>query len=477
MIQLPSKSEQELVEGFVDDWELSSEAPRLVLTVGGEDFSDRIPSGDVTHGGIAIDIETTFAGDLPLRLWRAPVALDAAIGGARVPMLRGIASLIEPDDDRTSTTLRAASAGAWAERSPLNETVEYSGVRPDHVVRDALRRLPYEQGAVRVQSLESPLLYFARGTEDGPFEADQTVNDVLSKVGEKVPYVYRDTALGGHFAGLSPGLSRAPEVPARMRFRAEELLFWKSPALALEQFARVVVFKNNPDGTPAFEPAVANVTYGGDFPPPPGAIMRVPFTGTDVTEAWRLAYEKALELSRGLYTSEPVLSFDPLLERTDVFTVTETKDEDGDIYEREWLHYVEGYEHAWNLEERGASAANTAEAAGGASESGFQTTPTCSVTLLNEERIKAPALIVPGPSAGVIVAPPAPYGFDDGFWVDAAGQDPVYLYVDGADGWWADEAAPNGRAGFNAADGAWVEADFLFVEDPGLVVDEGSIVG
>ena len=390
MLTLEKERDQAFVLEAQRDWEAAGISPTLILEIGGEDYSDRIPDGDVSQDGIAIDLEANFAGHLPLRLYGAPVNLDLGIGGVRVPMLRGLVSLPEPNDDRASTKLMAASAGSLADKYPLNERIEYSGVRPDYVVRDALRRLPYTPGSIRVENVDGPHLYFARGTEDGPFEKDQHVSDILSKVSEKVPpFSFRDNQWGGHDARISAGLARPPEVPDYLRFRAEELIFWKSPVLALEQYAKVRVYRDNPDGTDAFEPAIADVRYTGrDFPPPAGAILPVAFTGTDVSEAWRTAYLKALELGRGLYKSEPILSFHPLLQTTDFFTVTELKDEDGTLYEREWLHYVDTYEQIWNLDEGG--------------EAGFETKPVCSVTLLNEDQIKAPTLALSLVTGGVI---------------------------------------------------------------------------
>lgn len=375
MIELASQAHQDYVIEVISNWENANVAPRLNLDVGGEDYSDRIPAGDYAQDGVALTLESNFEGALPLNLYGAPVSLSVSIGGVEVPCMRGLVSLPAPNDDGITTKLLAASAGALAdERYPLNERVEFSASRPDYVARQALRRLPYP-GSISVDNIDSPLLYFARGHEEGPFEADQGVGDILSKLEEKVSYVFRDEAFGGVKGRVSAGLAQMPNVPDHMRFNAEELLFWVSPSLALEQYAQVIVFKDLPDGSPAFKPAQANVIYTGrKFPPPAGSTLRIAFTGVDSSEAQKRAYLKAGELSRGLYASSPILPFNPLLERTDVFTVFEVKDEDGAFYEREWLHYVESFEQPWDL--------------------GFSTKPTCSVTLLSEQMVKAPTLIL-----------------------------------------------------------------------------------
>ncbi|MEJ7871419.1 MAG: hypothetical protein WKF67_04110 [Rubrobacteraceae bacterium] len=84
-----------------------------------------------------------------------------------------------------------------------------------------------------------------------------------------------------------------------------------------------------------------------------------------------------------MFKTEPTLPFFPVLTTTDYFVVYEAKDEDGAKYEREWLHYVDAYEHTWNM---GA----------------LDTNPVCSVTLLNEDLIKAPILALSLVSSGVL---------------------------------------------------------------------------
>lgn len=438
MLTLSSKKDEEFILGAVENWEESGVSPTLLLMVGEEDYSDRIPTGDAAQDGIAITLEATFAGNLPLHLYGAPTTLSIAIAGVVVPMMQGLIALPESNDDKASTKLMAASTGSLADKYPLNTLVEYPGVSPDYVVRDALRRLPYPPGSVRVEGVDGPPLVCARGSNPGPFQADQKVSDILAAVEEKALYTYRDTAWGGHRAHVSGGLARVPEVPTHMRFREGDLLSWKSPSLTLEQVARVIVWKDNADGSPAFDPADATVTYvGRKYAPPAGLTLRIPFTGADPEEAWQLAYDKVAELRRGLFKNEPIIPFYPLIERTDVFTVAEVKDEDGTFYERDWLHYVDGWEQDWSLE--------------GGSSGGFQTKTTCSVTLLDEQTIKAPTLNLGLISGGVISTPGLPMGSDvSGFWFDAetaistTGQ--PWVGVD-ASGGWMDEEAAEGKAG------------------------------
>jgi hypothetical protein len=300
--------------------------------------------------------------------------------------MRGFVGLVEPEDDRINDKITAVSAGSLADKYDLNQTVTWSGTRPDYAVRDALRRLPYNQGRVRVDPVAEPLLYAAPGHTEEAFTEDNKVNALLDKVHESVAYVYRDTAWGGHEARVSPGLARVPEIPHYLRFSSEDLPWWKSPSLALQRFARVLVFKKNPDGIDAFEPADANVTpFNPDYPAPFGLTERIPWTG-DAASAQKHAYERALFLSRGQFTSEPTLPPFVLLERTDIFSVTETKIEEpgAGFYEREWVHYTDAFEQAWG--EGGSSRGSNSE--GG----GLQTNPTCSVGLLNEQFVKAPTL-------------------------------------------------------------------------------------
>lgn len=377
MIDLPTLTAQRKVIAAIRDWEHANTAATPVLKIGDEDYSDRIPEGSLKQDGIAITLEATFVGAVPLKLYGAPVTFSIAIDGVEVPQLSGLISLQEPNDDRASTKLDAASAGALADKYDLNERVEYSGAPPYFVVQDALRRLPYpERGAIRVDNIQGPPLSFARGSEPGPFKPNQKVADILSSVASVVPYIYRDNARGGTRAFVSAGLAAIPDIPDHMHFRADKLIFWKSPSLAIEQYAAVIADKVDQAGDSIFgdDPPTASVAYRGqDFPPPAGLTLRVEWNGT-VAEAWQYVYTKALELERGLYKSTPILPYNPLLETADAFTVTEHKEEDpgAGFYEREWLHYADTWEQPW--------------------AAGFSTKPTCTATLANEQFVKAPTL-------------------------------------------------------------------------------------
>lgn len=385
MIDLPTQTAQQKVIAAIHDWEHASTAARLILKIGDEDYSDLIPEGSLKQDGIAITLEATFVGAVPLRLYGAPVTLSVAIDGVEVPQLSGLISLQEPNDDRASTKLDAASAGALADKYHLNESIEYSGAPPYFVVQDALRRLPYpERGEIRVDNVQGPPLYFARGSEPGPFKPNQKVSDILSSVASVVPYIYRDNARGGTRAFVSAGLATIPDIPDHMHFRAEELIFWKSPALEMQQYAAVIADKVDQAGDSIFgdDPPTATVVYRGqDFPPLAGLTMRVEWNGT-AADAWQYVYTKALELERGLYKSVPILPYNPLLETADAFTVTEHKEEEpgAGFYEREWLHYTDSWEKPWS--------------------SGFSTKPTCSATLANEQFVKSPTLVLAAISQG-----------------------------------------------------------------------------
>lgn len=415
MIVLPERDEAFVVEASMD-WEAAGVSPVLLLDIGGEDYSDAVPSGDWSQEGIAITMEGDLLGNLPLRLYGAPMKLLVDIGGRIVPALNGVVGLAEPNDDGVSTKLTGASAGSLASVYPLNERVEYPGLPAEEIARDALRRLPYVPGGIRVEP-HGGRLTFAVGSEEGPFEAEQYVSDILSKVEERTGYVFRDDAHGGHRAVLATGAPALFGVPEHMRFSADELLSWKEPALAQIQYAGVVVFKRLPDGSDAFPPVFANVVYhGNDYAPQAGAILPVPWSG-DEAGAQKHAYERARELGRGLYANEPVLPYRPLLESLDGFLVASVVEEDGGFVEREWFHRADSFEQAWS--------------------EGFHTAPTCSVLLVNEQRVKAPTLVLSA-SAGVLTTPgsaiePA-YGvegddlyFDEGLgWVRVEGDDLVF---------------------------------------------------
>lgn len=445
MQELDSKKEQDLVISTISDWENARSSPTLRLRIGGEDFSDTVPDGDVSQDGMAISLEATFVPSkgtgLPLRLYGSPVEIDISVSGVLVPRLRGTISIPEPNDDGVTTKLLAASAGSLADKYTLNETLEITGP-PSYIAREALRRLPYVPGSIHVDSIDAPILYFARGTEDGPFTRSQHVSDILSKIQEKMPlFSFRDTAVGGCRGTVTRGFVDIPDIPDHMRFRAQDLLFWKSPTLALEQYAYVMVYKDNDED---FEPAIVKVGYPNrDFGPPAGTTLPIPFSGTDPNEAWRIAYLKAQELTHGTYKNAPILELNPLIEVGDPFAVTEVKEEEDIFYEREWLHYIDTWGDFW-----------TEQADSG--ESGFETKTVCTVTLLNEEVVKAPTLIL-SLTTGIVQATASSrisfYGIDDGFWINTQTQD--FLGVDET-GFWVDEDKADGRAGFSAEEGFWI---------------------
>jgi hypothetical protein len=398
MIEVPEKRELDFWIDALKNWREVVDAFVPILKIGGEDFSDRIPQGDYSHDGIALTLEALFVNGVPLKYWDyAPVELDVTLEGRTAPALRGLMALIEPEDERPHDKITAASAGSLADKTPLNETVTWAAEKPHNALRSALRRLPYNQRRVEVALVDEPPLYAGQGQSEEAFPADNMVNALLDKVREKVPYVLRDTAWGGHKATVSPGLAKIPEIPEYLRFSSEDLPWWKSPALALQRYAYVVVFKLNPDGSDAFDPAVANVTpFNPDYPTP-RIPERIPWTG-DAASAQQHAYERAKYLSRGQFKSEPGLPPFVLLERTDVFTVTEAKQEDeGGFYEREWIHYTDSFEQSWG----GGGSSR------GQSSNGWQTNPTCSVGLLNEQFVKAPTLPL-GTLTGGIYKTPTP---------------------------------------------------------------------
>lgn len=439
MIELPSSRDQEKIISYIQDWESANVAPILHLDVGGEDYSDSIPQGSEKQDGIAIVMDATFVGALPLELYGAPVELSVGIGGIEVPRLKGLLSLQEENDDRASTKFAAASAGALADKYDLNERVSYYDDPPYFVVQDALRRLPYpDRGSIRVDVVESPTINFAPGSQPGPFQRNQKVNDILVSVAAVVPYLYRDNSSGGTRAFVSSGLATIPTVPDHMHFHVEDLIFWKSPALALDQYAAVVADKVDQAGDSLFgdNPPTANVVYRGrKHQSPAGLIMRVEWNGTQA-DAWQFVYRKAGELARGLYKNTPTLPYNPLLETLDPFLVTEHKEErlgEG-FYEREWLHYTDSWENSWG---RGET-------------EGFATKPTCSVTLANEQFVKAPTLILGLISQG---NKKPLWGWEVGvpYWDDSL----PWIGLDDT-GAWIDEELAHGLA-YHDDSGFWID--------------------
>ena len=424
MITLASAKDHEKVFEASLDWEASDLAPMLLLFVGEEDLSERLESGQYGQDLAPITLDGTLSGVLPLRLEGGPVRVEVEVGGVLVPGLRGFVSIPEEGDDRASTRQLASSAGALLSRVKLRQVVEYPGNTPEYVVRDALYRLPYERGLVYVESVGTPILNFVL---DGGFTEEQSPQDILSRVEEQAPYSFRDTAYGGHVAEVSLGLGRAPEP--FFVYDSSELLAWKRPARAMEQYAYVEVFRKNPDGSDAYR-QTAEVDYPGvDYPPFAGLTLSVPFddeTGDGPRRAQQHANDLALAHGRGLYSSDPTLPYMPLLERNDAFGVRDVSEDDDGFWERVWLHRVDKFQHPFSR--------------------GLETKTSCQATVRDEQRVKAPTLVLAAFSPGVLRTLGPPVGRDSGgLWFETN----VAAVWKGKDefGRWVDPALSNGLAG------------------------------
>jgi hypothetical protein len=401
-LQLPTKHDQRVAENAIDNRDV--DLSQFVLAVEGEDISDEVLEGEWGQDSSgATSMDFTLGAVLPRRLEEAPVEFYISIKGIEIPLLFGPISAFEVGEDRVTTDpFWAATPGALWARTTLDETVEFSGWTPENIVREALGRVPYKRGAVRVSKLQEPTLFFTRALGNA-FKSDQFVSDILDAVDEQTTYVFRDTARGGHVAdpAVSLGKTRVP----RVSFDASEVSGWKPPKRADHRYSQVTVQRENPDGTYSYR-QTAPITYRGSNRQPYGHqtfYVNLDEAGSEgPARAQQLAYDMASNFARGVYAGEtPWPYFNPFLERQDMFGVYEDhRDMDG-TWSRFWICWIDTFKHV-RSRVSDSLAANDA----------IQTTVAYRATLMEEELIRVPTMILPGVSSGVIetVVGPAPAG-------------------------------------------------------------------
>lgn len=375
---LPTEREQRVVEAAVRDPEQTT--ARLILLIGGEDYSERMDEGEWGQSEIPISLDATLGGVLPARLENEEVRLSVEIGGIVVPQMVGYLSMTEVGEDLVSTDLLSASAGALyggENAIRIQEELSFPGNSPEYIAREAAYRMPYDKGAIRIDPLGFPTLAFEN---DEGFRGEEEVGAILSRLDELKLYLFRDTADGGFEARAITRVSRRDPVRT---YLAEDMPNWRPPPRAELYYADVAVF--SPEGR--FEPVRARVEYR-HLGRPPFAQQTKWIPLPDPTEegsdsAAQIAFDEAERLSNLTHRSGATLpAFDPLVGKGDPFRVEETFRDDDGTFDRAWACEIKSLRHPF-----GESLDTEANYAG---------------TIVEEERIRVPTLIVPALSAGML---------------------------------------------------------------------------
>ncbi len=395
---------------------MGSEYARPVLYVGEKDVTDRLLSGEWGQSEIPISLDFELSGTLHRSAENEGTRLYAEVGGVLVPQMSGFLSYTEEAERRlttnvVSTTYGALFGGENAVR--LDEEVEYLGLPPEAIVYDAARRLPYPQGAIRIEKMEKPILTFSGDEGFRPYES---AGDVLSRVEEQTNYLLRDTH-SGFLAKVHRGMGKVTRIMRTIS--SQDMPDWRRPPKVGQRYSAVTVYREAKNRREAWS-VTAPVVYRRAVKPPfantPKYIVLNDETDEGYEAGMQLAYEEAERLGRETHEAEYVLPyFDALIERGDYHRVEGTERDDEELWDRAWLFEVKTYKHDYDGED-------------------LQTTVGYLGTVAEEDLIRAPFLIMPGLSGGVLKTPIGPYGvqgddlyFNDPLpWATAQGDDLVF---------------------------------------------------
>lgn len=420
---------------------------RLALLVDEEDLSSRFEKGEWGQTEAPITLDATIAGYLPRRLHHAPVTLLAEIVGIPTHQLVGHKTALLPSDDPYSTDVissSAASLAAGEDAIKLGTFTEYAGLTPEHIAFDALKRLPYNRNQIQIHPVTGVTLNFTGTGESPGFLAHEPVGAVMSRLADNqtIGYRHRDTGSNGCTVSVPAPLGRhhatTPEGNWRS-YSSSQFPNWdqQRPHPPTLRFHAVRVYHHGEDGRPLWErivevPYPEGASLGGS--PRPHAGRTLDISSEDASDAGpdnghKRASRKALELARetssGNTLNLPV--FDPLLEQDDPIDVAEIYRNDDGLFEVLWAMLVKTYRHLYGI-------AND-QGTPGLGAGSLDTEISYTATILAEDKIAVPTLLVPGQrSSGIHVFLRDPYGVDDEdiyfdqplTWPSAQGDDLIF---------------------------------------------------
>ena len=396
---------------------------RISLTAHGEDpfsgestlddLSERLEKAEWGQDEIPITLDASIASYLPRRLADARMRLITEHGGVPVEQLRGEKTMFLPGADAYTTDLISSSAGSLLygrDSIKLNEFVEYPGVPAHQVAYDAARRLPYDRPQIDIEVAEGVVVVWVGHTGNPGMFEHEPAGEILNRLADDVTvgYQYRDTASGGFRAWLPKplGITEAFDVPDHRRYAAAQLPNWdlQRPMPPPERFTDVRVFHRSPVDNKLLWEVWQEVPYPPDVRPPHAnrtlhihsqdASVDGPYHGN------QRALREALDIARRVSTGDELVlpSYDPLLEKFDPVQVTEPRRDDDGLWEVVWQMRTETYRHVFD----------GSNDQGGTLSSKIAYT----ATILSEERIDTPFLLIPRPTGGVVGTQRPSYGVE-----------------------------------------------------------------
>lgn len=458
-LTLPDSRQQEIVEEAAKASFDEVLDARPILLVGGNEMTQYLDNCQWVQGQdeYPITLDALFGVVLPRRYDGETVEFYVEVEGVVVPQMLAPRTLsgIDVGEDLMSTLLLAGTGGVHLERHTLNERVEYRGSTPSLVIMDAIKRGNiHDLSQVEIEPVDHPEINWVyRTSGDQSFGLSETLADILSRVDalgnedefdQQIPLLLRDTARNGFTSRVKRGLT--PHGVTRV-YNWRDLGGWKPPERKNELHSHVGVYRLLENGDEAYKIIVPVEYRGRGVEPRAGTIKWIPFaddTSAGPDRAQQRAYDGAERLARGEFEGQVELpAFDAILEKGDSFQVLEEFRDEEASWDRAWLFEITSTANAFDKSLGVLPAVVDYEG-----------------VLLHEDEIKVPAYIgIPPSTGGIALQPPAPYGLDDtGFWADSESQgDEPYLDITTADGIWVDEDAADGRAGFDEADGLWIE--------------------
>lgn len=426
MQQLVSKREQDIAIEALESRAADIASTMFIGDIPTTDTPDRDYGLKITEAkwgqtGIPITLDVTV-GALPPRAYEnETIYFYSNVEGIPIQQLVGTWTASQTNTSKTrdaTTEFLASSTGALLSRKQLAGWTEYQGLYPHEIIRDVVRRLPYD--SIRIEETDRPLLVLTR--QNG-FKPQAKCSDVLSKVFQAVPnYIPFDTAFNGFECRLDRGLGAADDITRT--FDAEDIPDWIPPTRATDLYSHVEVYQYTSDGLDYAFYARADIYYFGlDKQPEPDTPLSIelqadPENLLTQEDADNLARDLAAQHSRGLFAGQYTLPyFWPFIEKRDLMAVEEIRRDEGGVWNRRWLMGVTSYNH-----QRQAS--------------GYSTQVNFSATLDVEEKIAVPTIIVPSSvSLGVLSTPPPPYwregdylhfNLDELSWVTQVGDSLVF---------------------------------------------------
>ena len=337
------------------------------LFVGGKDRSSDFDGGRMSWsaGNPAWVADLTIDKLMPISMRNANVNLDLVINGIVLPFFKGTSS-VPLDNGDGSTNLTVGTPGTALSTKALREYVTYNFATPQQAVQDAVFRVRgYDRSNTRIAEINQPLIVRGMDESADGFEDEATPMDIIASVDEEAKTVEYDTPHNRGFVWIpDPGYGEGISVSWEYDADSDEVLDFPDPEWASpdEQYVEVIV-RSRLDDTSATDGVgpgghyriweVWPVFYEHDFPPLDGATHFIDISAEDDPSqqyvadevARKEARELAGQYSKGQYSAQLEVAFNPLLEPYDVVTVAADREDMSGRYRVLWRGVIDGIEH------------------------------------------------------------------------------------------------------------------------------------